>query len=116
MVFPEGTRGDGVNLLPFQPGIHYIAQEARLPIVPVFIQNMQFVSTKTGGFHPVGGLRKVEVHFGEPIAPEQYLALPREEFLEFMRRSLTLAAKSGASVPVAGTVPASSPTRQAGRP
>ena len=27
-------------------------------------------------------LRKVEVHFGEPIAPETYLPMPREEFLE----------------------------------
>ena len=38
VVFPEGTRGDGVNVLPCQPGIHYIAQEARLPIVPVFFR------------------------------------------------------------------------------
>jgi 1-acyl-sn-glycerol-3-phosphate acyltransferase len=106
VVFPEGTRGDGVNVLPCQPGIHYIAQEARLPLVPVFFENMQLVSTKTGRFHPLAGLRKVEVHFGEPIAPETYLSMPREEFLEFVRRSITQAAKSGANVPVAGSVPA----------
>jgi hypothetical protein len=75
---------------------------------------MQLVSTKTGRFHPLAGLRKVEVHFGEPIPPETYLSMPREEFLEFVRRSITLAAKSAASVPVAGRVPASSPARQAG--
>jgi len=114
VVFPEGTRGDGVNVLPCQPGIHYIAQEARLPLVPVFFENMQLVSTKTGRFHPLAGLRKVEVHFGEPIAPETYLSMPREEFLEFVRRSITQAAKSGANVPVAGSVPARSPARQAG--
>jgi 1-acyl-sn-glycerol-3-phosphate acyltransferase len=91
IVFPEGTRGDGVNVAECQPGIYFIAQEARLPIVPVFFENMQLVSTKTGRFHPIGGLRKVEVHFGEPILPEKYLALPREEFLEFMRRSITAA-------------------------
>jgi 1-acyl-sn-glycerol-3-phosphate acyltransferase len=91
VVFPEGTRGDGVNVLPCQPGIHYIAQEAHLPIVPVFIKNMQLVSTKTGRFHPVGGLRKVEVYFGEPIAPEKYLTMPREEFLEFVRQSIMAA-------------------------
>jgi 1-acyl-sn-glycerol-3-phosphate acyltransferase len=89
LVFPEGTRGDGVNLGSFQPGIYFIAQAARLPIVPVFIENMQLISTKNGPFHPVGGLRKIEVHFGEPILPEKYLALPREEFLEFMQRSIT---------------------------
>jgi len=49
------------------------------------------VSTKTGRFHPIRGWRKVEVHFGEPIAPEKYLAMPREEFLEFVRRSIAAA-------------------------
>jgi 1-acyl-sn-glycerol-3-phosphate acyltransferase len=94
LVFPEGTRGDGINVGPCQPGIYFIAQEARLPIVPVFIENMQLVSTKTGPFHPIGGLRKIEVHFGEPILPEKYLALPREEFLEFVRQSITTARQS----------------------
>ncbi|MEO6787908.1 MAG: lysophospholipid acyltransferase family protein [Chthoniobacteraceae bacterium] len=88
VVFPEGTRGDGINVAECQPGIYFVAQEARLPIVPVFFQNMEQVSTKTGRFHPIGGLRKVEVHFGEPIAPEKYLPMPRPEFLELVRRSI----------------------------
>lgn len=91
VVFPEGTRGDGVNVAPCQPGIYYVAQAARLAIVPVFLENMQLISTKTGRFHFFRGLRKVEVHFGEPIEPEQYLALTREEFLEFVRRSIAAA-------------------------
>jgi 1-acyl-sn-glycerol-3-phosphate acyltransferase len=91
LVFPEGTRGDGVNVAAPQPGVYFIAREARLPIVPVFIENMQLVSTKAGPFRPIGGLRKIEVHFGEPILPEKYLGLPREEFLEFVRRSITTA-------------------------
>ena len=85
VVFPEGTRGDGVNVATCQPGIFHISQEARLPIVPIFIENMQLVSTKHGKFHPVAGCRKVEVHFGEPIAPETYLPMEREEFVEFIR-------------------------------
>ena len=91
VVFPEGTRGDGIHVAPCQPGIYFIAQEARIPIVPVFIENMQLVSTKTGRFHPFAGLRKVEVHFGEPIAPETYLAMPREEFIGFVRRQIAAA-------------------------
>ena len=98
IVFPEGTRGDGVNVATCQPGIYYIAQAARLPLVPVFIENMQLVSTKTGGFHPLRGWRKVEVHFGPVIPPEQYLALPREEFPEFVRQQI-LAARDTASRP-----------------
>ena len=62
-----------------------------MPLLPVFIENMQLVSTKRGRFHPVAGLRKVEVHFGEPIAPERYLMLPRDEFLEFVRQSIASA-------------------------
>src|ERR1700733_6619615 len=94
VVFPEGTRGDGINVGSCQPGIYFIAQEARLPIVPVFIEDMQLVSTKNGKFHTIGGLRKIEVHYGEPIAPEKYLALPREEFLELVQRSITTAPQS----------------------
>lgn len=88
IVFPEGTRGDGVKVAPCQPGIYFIAQEARLPIVPVFIANMQLISTKTGSFHPFRGLHKVEVQFGQPIVPEDYLTQPREEFVEFIRRKI----------------------------
>jgi len=88
IVFPEGTRGDGINVASSQPGIYFVAQEARLPIVPVFIQNMQLVSTKTGRFHPIAGLWKVEVHFGEPIVPDAYLQIPRVEFTEFVRQRI----------------------------
>ena len=91
VVFPEGTRGDGVNVATCQPGIFYISQEARLPIVPIFIENMQLISTKAGKFHPFAGWRKVEVHFGEAIAPEKYLAMPREEFTEFVREKIAKA-------------------------
>ncbi len=85
IVFPEGTRGDGVTVATCQPGIYHIAQAARLPLVPVFIENMQLVSTKNGRFHPIQGWRKVEVHIGEAIPTQEYLALPREEFCEFVR-------------------------------
>ena len=88
IVFPEGTRGDGVTVGPCQPGIYYIAQEARAPIVPVFIENMQLISTKAGRFHPLRGLRKVVVHYGEPIAPETYLQMARDEFTQFIRQRI----------------------------
>jgi 1-acyl-sn-glycerol-3-phosphate acyltransferase len=89
VVFPEGTRGNGVDVAECQPGIFYVAQESRAPIVPIFIENMQFLSTKTGRFHPIGGLRKIVVHFGDPIAPEDYLHLSREEFTEFVRAQIS---------------------------
>ena len=89
IVFPEGTRGNGVDVAECQPGIYYVAQAARVPIVPVFIANMQFVSTKTGKFHLFGGLRKIETYFGQPIPPEDFQSLSREEFTEFVRRKIS---------------------------
>jgi len=105
LVFPEGTRGDGQNVAACQPGIYYIAQEARVPIVPIFIENMQLVSTKTGRSHPIAGLRKVEVHFGEPIAPDRYVTMPREEFLEFVRRSIASAQPSRSAAHLSPVLP-----------
>jgi 1-acyl-sn-glycerol-3-phosphate acyltransferase len=99
IVFPEGTRGDGVNVAPCQPGIYFIAQAARIPMVPIFIENMQLISTKTGRFHLFRGWRKVEIHIGEPIAPETYLPMSREEFLEFVRRSIAAARTAERAVP-----------------
>jgi len=92
LVFPEGTRGDGVHVAACQPGIYHIAQEAQVPIVPVFIENMQFISTKTGRFHLFRGWKKVEVHYGDPIEPAEYLNLSREEFTEFVRLRIAAAA------------------------
>ena len=88
LVFPEGTRGNGVDVAECQAGIFYIAQAAKVPIVPIFLENMQCVSTKTGKFHFFGGLRKVNVHFGEAIAPDEYLPVGREEFPEFIRKKI----------------------------
>ena len=78
LVFPEGTRGDGVTVAACQAGIYFIA-------------HMQHVSTKRGGFHPLRGFRKVEVYYGAPIAPETYLPLGREEFCDFVRQNIQAA-------------------------
>lgn len=96
IVFPEGTRGSGVDVAECQPGIFYVAQAARAIMIPIFIENMHLVSTKTGSFHPISGLRKVEIHFGEPILPEAYLGLSREDFTEFVRRKIAGAGKKEA--------------------
>lgn len=89
VVFPEGTRGSGLEVGECQPGIYYIAQAAQVPIVPVFIENMQCVSTKCGKFHPFSGLKKVVIRYGPPIPPSDYLGLSRDEFTGFVRRQIS---------------------------
>ena len=95
IVFPEGTRGNGVDVAPCQPGIFYVAQAAQVPVVPVFIENMQRLSTKLGQVHPLAALGKLEFHFGEAIAPENYLPVPRDEFPEFIRQKINAAQAAG---------------------
>ena len=58
---------------------------------PGRIRELQEFGRAGKKFHPLGGLQKIEVHFGEPILPEKYAALPRAEFLELMQRSIATA-------------------------
>ena len=88
VVFPEGTRGDGVHVGKCQPGLRTVAREARAPIVPVFIGNMQRVSSKHGRFRAIRGLLQIEVRFGPEIPAEECLRLPREEFLLQVRERI----------------------------
>lgn len=93
LVFPEGTRGSGSGVKRVQPGIYFVAQAARIPIVPLYIENMHLVSTKRTGFHPLGGLGKLGFHVGSPIAPEDYLSLERDDFVDLIRHRLTALAQ-----------------------
>lgn len=88
LVFPEGTRGDGVQVGPCQPGLYYIAREARAPIVPIFIEDMQRVSSKHGRFRPLRGLRRIQVRFGPEIPAEHHLSLRRDDFLRHVRERI----------------------------
>ena len=88
LVFPEGTRGDGVTVKTCQPGIASIARAARIPIVPVFIENMQRVTSKTTPFRPVRGLRQIVVHYGAPWSPDEYLELSPDALREGTRERI----------------------------
>lgn len=61
LIFPEGTRGDGENLLPPKPGIALIAKQARVPIVPTYLYRTNRL------LGALAARRRVKVVFGEPI-------------------------------------------------
>jgi 1-acyl-sn-glycerol-3-phosphate acyltransferase len=88
IVFPEGHRGDGQHVQECLAGVPIVAREANVPIVPIFIENMQLVSSRTTPFRPLRGLRKIRVHFGRRWEPEEYLALEPDTLRSEMRRRI----------------------------
>lgn len=64
IVFPEGTRGPGSELLPFHKGAFRIAIDTGLPIVPVIIEGTDRIS-KPGS--PIFFRGDVTLHVLDPI-------------------------------------------------
>ena len=69
VIFPEGTRGVGKDLLPFKRGGFLLALQTHRPIVPVTIRGSGAVLPK-GVWRVQGG--QIEVIVREPIPVDQY--------------------------------------------
>ena len=62
MIFPEGTRSSDGELHPFRPGIGLLAQQSRVPVVPVALIGLGEMRTgKTRWFRS----GQLEVHVGD---------------------------------------------------
>ena len=68
MFFPEGTRGDGIDLLPPKPGIGMIAKRAGVPIIPAFTRGTSQLK------RALLARKRVTVIVGEPVWPEEFAA------------------------------------------
>jgi 1-acyl-sn-glycerol-3-phosphate acyltransferase len=65
IVFPEGTRGDGLQVGPFKSGIYYLwSRRPDVQFVPVYLANLNRVLPK-GEFLPVPVISRVT--FGPPL-------------------------------------------------
>jgi long-chain acyl-CoA synthetase len=62
LIFPEGTRSPDAKLHPFRPGIGLLAQESRIPILPIALIGLD--QMKKTGWLRSGHL---EIRLGEPI-------------------------------------------------
>ena len=65
LIFPEGTRSRDGNLHPFRPGIGLLANQSRVPIVPIALIGLgEMRAGKTRWFRS----GKLEIRIGKPIA------------------------------------------------
>jgi 1-acyl-sn-glycerol-3-phosphate acyltransferase len=65
IVFPEGTRGNGLQVGPFKSGIYYLwAKRPDVQFVPVYLSNLNRILPK-GEFLPVPVISRVT--FGSPL-------------------------------------------------
>jgi long-chain acyl-CoA synthetase len=68
LIFPEGTRSPDGLLHPFRPGIGMLAQQSRVPVVPVALIGLgEMHGGKTRWFRS----GQLEVHVGDAVAVEE---------------------------------------------
>ncbi len=68
IVFPEGTRGNGLQVGPFKSGIFYLwSKRPDVQFVPVYLSNLNRILPK-GEFLPVPVISRVT--FGAPLRPD----------------------------------------------
>jgi long-chain acyl-CoA synthetase len=67
LVFPEGTRGDGDKLLPFQAGTGLMALRLGLPVVPLRHEGLEKVLSRDARFPTRAATR---VRIGSPVPLE----------------------------------------------
>jgi len=83
IIFPEGTRNQEPEMLPFKAGLWHLAKGRELELVPVYLENLNRILPK-GEVLPVPLLGAAS--FGAPVAfdPDE----PREAFLERARAAV----------------------------
>ena len=64
LLFPEGTRTETGELLPFRPGVGLMARQLGVPVVPVRLRGLFEIFPAAASWPGVG---KVSADFGEPI-------------------------------------------------
>lgn len=80
VIFPEGTRSRKGYMLPFNPGIGYLAISLGVPVVPTYIANAdKKIISLMLRLHPL------KITFGAPVYPRGY-AKNKTEYQRFADR------------------------------
>jgi 1-acyl-sn-glycerol-3-phosphate acyltransferase len=80
VIFPEGTRSRKGHMLPFNPGIGYLAISLGVPVVPAYIAN-----SDKRFFNLMLRIHSLKVSFGAPVFPRGF-AKTKEEYQRFADR------------------------------
>jgi len=101
VVFPEGTRGEGEELLPFKKGGFVLALETGTPIVPVALVGTSHVMPKNSLRVESG---EVEVRIGDPIDVTGIPLKEKDRLVQGVRDSIAgLMAGAAAISPARGS-------------
>jgi 1-acyl-sn-glycerol-3-phosphate acyltransferase len=85
VVFPEGTRSSDGTLQELKTGPFYLAEMARVPIVPIGISGTRSALAKTSLLVQPG---RVEVRIGDPILPAGRGSAERDRLRNSVREAL----------------------------
>jgi 1-acyl-sn-glycerol-3-phosphate acyltransferase len=78
LIFPEGTRSKSDQLLPFKVGALLPATLAKVPIVPVALNNAVLLNQRTKI------KKEIVVSIGEPILPNEYKGLSHQQLSDLV--------------------------------
>lgn len=69
VLFPEGTRSRIGSMLPFNPGVSYLAIHLGIPVIPAYIanSNKKFISLALR-------IHTLKIQYGKPVSPAGYSA------------------------------------------
>ncbi len=85
VIFPEGTRSKIGTMLPFNPGVGYLAITYDVPVIPVRI-----VNSNKKVFSLMCRINNLKIIYGEPVYPTGYDKSKQgfEEFAERIREEV----------------------------
>ena len=87
LLFPEGTRTRNGQVQAMKPGFCTIARRAEVPLVPVAIAGA-FEAWPRQRLLPRRSV--IHVHFGPPLAPQQYAAMTDEQIAAEIERRIKI--------------------------